>query len=44
LNYDAAKQYPPRIVPFGYDVLDAPYFVQQVEELHKLNYRVLGEL
>jgi len=41
---DAAKQYPARIVPFGYVDLDAPDVVQQVEELHKLNYRGLGEL
>ena len=41
---DAAKQYPARIVPFGYVDLDAPDVVQQVEELHTLNYRGLGEL
>src|SRR5690349_1226820 len=41
---DAAKQYPGRIVPFGYVDLDAPDVVQQVEELHTLNYRGLGEL
>src|SRR3989440_13082200 len=41
---DAAKQYPARIVPFGYVDLDAPDVVQQVEELHRLNYRGLGEL
>lgn len=41
---DAAKQYPARIVPFGYVDLDAPDVVQHVEELHTLNYRGLGEL
>src|SRR5438132_2167914 len=41
---DAAKQYPARIVPFGYVDLDAPDVIQQVEELHKFNYRGLGEL
>ena len=32
---EAAKQYPARIVPFGYVDLDAPDVVQQVEELHR---------
>ena len=41
---EAAKQYPARIVPFGYVDLDAPDVVQQVRELHALNYRGLGEL
>ncbi len=41
---DAAKQYPGRIVPFGFVDLDAPDVVPQVEELHTLNYRGLGEL
>ena len=41
---DAAKQYPTRIVPFGFVDLDAPDVVKQVEELHALNYRGLGEL
>jgi uncharacterized protein len=41
---EAAKQYPARIVPFGYVDLDGPDIVQQVEELHTLNYRGLGEL
>ena len=41
---DAAKQHPTRIVPFGFVDLDAPDVVQQVEELHTLNYRGLGEL
>ena len=41
---DAAKQYPARIVPFGFVDLDAPDVLKQVEELHALNYRGLGEL
>ncbi len=41
---DAAKQYPTRIVPFGFVDLDAPDVAKQVEELHTLNYRGLGEL
>jgi uncharacterized protein len=41
---EAAKQYPARIVPFGYVDLDAADVLQQVEELHTLNYRGLGEL
>jgi len=41
---EAAKQYPSRIVPFGFVDLDAPDVVQQVEELNTLNYRGLGEL
>ena len=41
---EAAKQHPTRIVPFGFVDLDAPDVVQQVEELHTLNYRGLGEL
>jgi uncharacterized protein len=41
---EAARQYPARIVPFGYVDLDAPDVVQQVRELHALNYRGLGEL
>jgi hypothetical protein len=41
---EAAKQYPTRIVPFGFVDLDAPDVVQQVEELQTLNYRGLGEL
>src|SRR5258705_3810414 len=41
---EAAKQHPKRIVPFGFVDLDAPDAVQQVEELHTLNYRGLGEL
>ena len=41
---EAAKQYPTHIVPFGFVDLDAPDVVQQVEDLHTLNYRGLGEL
>src|SRR2546427_7589033 len=37
-------QNPARIVPFVFLDLDAPDVVQQVEELHTLNYRGLGEL
>jgi hypothetical protein len=41
---EAAKQHPREIVPFGYVDLDAHDVVQQVEELHGLGYRGLGEL
>jgi len=41
---EAAKQHPKRIVPFGFVDLDAPDVVKQVEQLHTLNYRGLGEL
>ncbi|PYX53466.1 MAG: hypothetical protein DMG76_25580 [Acidobacteria bacterium] len=41
---DAAKQYPTRIIPFGSVDLDAPDVVRQVQELHALGYRGLGEL
>jgi predicted TIM-barrel fold metal-dependent hydrolase len=41
---EAAQQHPTRIVPFGFVDLDAPDVVQQVEELHTLKYRGLGEL
>jgi predicted TIM-barrel fold metal-dependent hydrolase len=41
---EAAKQHPTRIVPFGYVDLDAPDVVQQVEELHSMGFRGLGEL
>jgi uncharacterized protein len=40
----AAKQHPKQIVPFGYVDLDAPDVAKQVEELHELGYRGLGEL
>jgi len=41
---DAAKEHPRQIVPFGFVDLDAPDVVQQVEELHAMGYRGLGEL
>ena len=41
---EAARKYPTRIVPFGFVDLDAPDVVKQVEELHGLGYRGLGEL
>lgn len=41
---DAAKQHPRQIVPFGFVDLDAPDVLQQVEELHSLGFRGLGEL
>ena len=41
---DAAKQHPEQIIPFGFVDLDAPDVVKQVEELHAMGYRGLGEL
>src|SRR5882724_9435871 len=41
---EAAKQHPTRIIPFGFVEVDAPDAVKQVEELHGLGYRGLGEL
>jgi len=41
---EAAKKYPRQIIPFGFVDLDAPDVVKQVEELHGLGYRGLGEL
>src|SRR5713226_5938982 len=41
---DAAKEHPRQIVPFGFVDLDAPDAVKQVEELHAIGYRGLGEL
>ncbi len=41
---DAAKNHPRQIVPFGYVDLDAPDAAKQVEELHVLGFRGLGEL
>jgi predicted TIM-barrel fold metal-dependent hydrolase len=41
---DAAKKYPTRIIPMGSVLLDAPDVAQQIEELHDLGYRGLGEL
>ena len=41
---EAAKKHPTRIVPFGYVELDDPDVVHQVEELHSMGFRGLGEL
>ena len=41
---DAAKQHPRQIIPFGFVDLDAPDLVKQVEELHNMGYRGLGEM
>src|SRR5438552_17174486 len=41
---DAAKQHPAQIIPFGFVDLDAADVVNQVEELHAMGYRGLGEL
>src|SRR5882762_4077644 len=41
---EAAKQHPTKIIPFGFVDLDAPDVVKQVEELHAMGYRGLGEL
>jgi predicted TIM-barrel fold metal-dependent hydrolase len=41
---EAAKQHPTQIIPFGFVDLDAPDVVKQVEELHGMGYRGLGEL
>ena len=41
---DAAKQHPTQIIPFGFVDLDAPEVVKQVEELHAVGYRGLGEM
>src|SRR5438309_804407 len=41
---DAAKKHPSQIIPFGFVDLDAPDVVKQVEELHGMGYRGLGEL
>jgi predicted TIM-barrel fold metal-dependent hydrolase len=41
---DAAKKNPTRIIPMGSVLLDAPDVAQQIEELHDLGYRGLGEL
>jgi hypothetical protein len=41
---EAAKQHPTQIVPFGSVDLDASDVVKQVEELHAMGYRGLGEL
>src|SRR5882762_7539587 len=41
---DAAKQHLRQIVPFGFVNLDATDVVKQVEELHAMGHRGLGEL
>ncbi|OLC87370.1 MAG: hypothetical protein AUH88_03135 [Acidobacteria bacterium 13_1_40CM_4_61_5] len=41
---EAAKQHPKQIIPFGFVDLDAPDVVKQVEELHAMGYRGLGEM
>jgi len=41
---EAAKQHPRQIIPFGFVDLDAPDVVKQVEELHAMGYRGLGEM
>lgn len=41
---EAARQHPTQIIPFGSVDLDAPDVVKQVEELHAMGYRGLGEL
>ena len=41
---EAAKQHPRQIIPFGAVKLDAPDVTRQVEELHDLGYRGLGEI
>lgn len=40
----AAKAHPTKILPFGYVDLDSSDVVKQVEELHDLGFRGLGEL
>jgi predicted TIM-barrel fold metal-dependent hydrolase len=41
---EAAKKHPTRIIPMGSVLLDAPDVTRQIEELHDLGYRGLGEL
>jgi predicted TIM-barrel fold metal-dependent hydrolase len=41
---EAAQQHPTKIIPFGFVDLDASDVVKQVEELHAMGYRGLGEL
>jgi len=41
---EAAKRYPTQIIPFGSVDLDAPDVTKQVEELHGMGYRGLGEM
>src|SRR5437764_1435176 len=42
--FEAAKEHPTQIIPFGFVDLDAPDVVKQVEELHAMGFRGLGEL
>jgi hypothetical protein len=41
---EAAKKHPSQIIPFGFVDLDAPDVVKQVDELHGMGFRGLGEL
>jgi hypothetical protein len=41
---DAAQKFPLQIIPSGYVDMDAPDVVKQVQELHAMGYRGLGEL
>jgi uncharacterized protein len=41
---EAAKKHPTRIIPMGSVLLDAADVSEQIEELHDLGYRGLGEL
>ena len=41
---EAAKQHPTKIIPFGFVDLDAADVIKQVEKLHAMGYRGLGEL
>lgn len=41
---EAAKQHPTQIIPFGALHLDEPDVTKQMEELHELGYRGLGEI
>jgi predicted TIM-barrel fold metal-dependent hydrolase len=41
---EAAKKHPTRIIPMGSVLLDAPDVTEQIEELHDMGYRGLGEL
>ena len=41
---DAARQHPNQIIPFASVDLDAPDVIKQLEELHAIGYRGLGEL
>jgi predicted TIM-barrel fold metal-dependent hydrolase len=41
---DTARQHPTQIIPFGFVDLDAPDVLKQVDELHNMGFRGLGEL